>query len=107
MPLPDIIPPSQFSGLIGTPEAPPGVSVGLGHGGSMPVRPDRLPPRKGQGPAGLLRAQPATMSLHVAGKGGGAITGDFVLTAAEVVPVQRAPVENDVEVTAIHGHMPG
>jgi hypothetical protein len=45
--------------------------------------------------------------LQAAGGGRGAVTGDFVLTAAEVVPVQRALVENGIEVTAIHNHMLG
>lgn len=45
------------------------------------------------------------LNLQPAGNGKGAITGDFVLTADEVVPVQRALLENGIEVTAIHGHM--
>ncbi|MCO6415838.1 DUF1259 domain-containing protein [Siccirubricoccus sp. KC 17139] len=45
------------------------------------------------------------INLQAAGNGKGAITGDFVLTAAEVVPVQRALVEHGIEVTAIHSHM--
>ena len=45
------------------------------------------------------------INLQAAGNGKGAITGDFVLTAEEVVPVQRALVENGIEVTAIHNHM--
>ena len=45
--------------------------------------------------------------LPAAGGGKAAITGDFVLTADEVVPVQRALVENGIEVTAIHNHMLG
>ncbi|MFC7540350.1 DUF1259 domain-containing protein [Siccirubricoccus deserti] len=40
-------------------------------------------------------------------RGRAATTGDFVLTADEVVPVQRALVENGIEVTAIHNHMLG
>jgi hypothetical protein len=47
------------------------------------------------------------INLQAAGNGKGAITGDFVLTAEEVVPVQRALVENGIEVTAIHNHMLG
>jgi hypothetical protein len=47
------------------------------------------------------------INLQAAGNGKGAITGDFVLTANEVVPVQRALVENGIEVTAIHTHMIG
>jgi hypothetical protein len=45
------------------------------------------------------------INLQAAGNGKGAITGDFVLTAEEVVPVQRALVEHGIEVTAIHNHM--
>src|SRR4051812_48365504 len=45
------------------------------------------------------------INLQAAGNGRGAVTGDFVLTAAEVVPVQRALVEHGIEVTAIHNHM--
>jgi hypothetical protein len=44
------------------------------------------------------------INLQAAGNGRGAVTGDFVLTAAEVVPVQRALVEHGIEVTAIHNH---
>ena len=39
------------------------------------------------------------------GGGKAAITGDFVLTAAEVNPVLRALRENGIEVTALHNHM--
>ncbi|TPG40694.1 DUF1259 domain-containing protein [Roseomonas nepalensis] len=45
------------------------------------------------------------INLQAAGNRKGAITGDFVLTAEEVVPVQRALMENGIEVTAIHNHM--
>jgi hypothetical protein len=55
-----------------------------------------VPPAMGLGTA---------INLQAAGSGKGAITGDFVLTADEVVPVQRALVENGIEVTAIHTHM--
>ena len=55
-----------------------------------------VPPAMGVGTA---------INLQAAGNGKGAITGDFVLTADEVVPVQRALVENGIEVTAIHTHM--
>ncbi|MDB5376158.1 MAG: hypothetical protein JWR00_604, partial [Rubritepida sp.] len=47
------------------------------------------------------------INLQAAGNGRGAITGDFVLTTGEVVPVQRALIENGIEVTAIHSHMIG
>jgi Domain of Unknown Function (DUF1259) len=39
------------------------------------------------------------------GNGRAAITGDFVLTAAEVNPVLRALRQNGIEVTALHNHM--
>lgn len=61
------------------------------HGGDVP-------PAMGVGTA---------INLQAAGNGKGAITGDFVLTANEVVPVQRALMENGIEVTAIHTHMIG
>ncbi|MDO9713666.1 DUF1259 domain-containing protein [Paracraurococcus lichenis] len=57
-----------------------------------------VPPAMGLGTA---------INLQAAGNGKGAITGDFVLAAAEVVPVQRALIENGIEVTAIHSHMIG
>ena len=47
------------------------------------------------------------INLQAAGNGRGAVTGDFVLTADEVVPVQRALVEHGIEVTSIHNHMLG
>jgi hypothetical protein len=56
---------------------------------------------------------PAAMGLSTvinvqpAGGGRAAVTGDFVLTEAEVVPVQRALLEGGIEVTAIHNHMLG
>ncbi|GGC68382.1 hypothetical protein GCM10011504_52970 [Siccirubricoccus deserti] len=50
---------------------------------------------------------PTVINFQAAGGGRAATTGDFVLTADEVVPVQRALVENGIEVTAIHNHMLG
>jgi hypothetical protein len=55
-----------------------------------------VPPAMGLGTA---------INLQAAGNGKGAITGDFVLAGSEVVPVQRALMENGIEVTAIHSHM--
>lgn len=55
-----------------------------------------VPPALGLGTA---------INVQAAGNGKAAITGDFVLTANEVVPVQRALLENGIEVTAIHNHM--
>jgi hypothetical protein len=37
--------------------------------------------------------------------GKAAITGDFVLTAAEVTPVMRMLRDNGIDVTALHNHM--
>jgi hypothetical protein len=54
---------------------------------------------------------PPSMGLATAinfqptGGGKAAITGDFVLIAAEVNPVIRALRENGIEVTAVHSHM--
>jgi hypothetical protein len=45
------------------------------------------------------------MNFQPTGNGKAAITGDFVLTAAEVNPVLRALRENGIEVTALHNHM--
>lgn len=45
------------------------------------------------------------INFQAAGGGRAAITGDFVLTANEVVPVQRALLEHGIEVTALHSHM--
>ena len=55
-----------------------------------------VPPAMGLGTA---------INLQAAGNGKGAITGDFVLLPSEVVPVQRALIENGIEVTALHSHM--
>jgi Domain of Unknown Function (DUF1259) len=48
-----------------------------------------------------------TINFQAPGGGKAAATGDFVLTASVVVPVQRALVENGIEVTALHNHMLG
>ncbi|MEQ1692004.1 MAG: DUF1259 domain-containing protein [Gemmatimonas sp.] len=54
---------------------------------------------------------PAVMGLGTAinfqptGDGKAAITGDFVLTAAEVNPVIRALRDGDIEVTSLHNHL--
>ena len=55
-----------------------------------------LPPAMGTAEA--INFQPT-------GDGKAAITGDFVLTAAEVNPVLRTLRENGIEVTALHNHM--
>ena len=55
-----------------------------------------IPPAMGLGQA-----------INFQGTGGGkaAITGDFVLVAAEVAPVIKALRANGIEVTALHSHM--
>jgi len=45
------------------------------------------------------------INFQSTGDGKAAITGDFVLTAAEVNPVLRTLRENGIEVTALHSHM--
>ena len=52
-------------------------------------------------------AMGVAQAINFQGTGGGkaAITGDFVLTAAEVNPVIKALRDNGIEVTALHSHM--
>jgi len=45
------------------------------------------------------------INFQPTGSGKAAITGDFVLTAAEVTPVMRTLRENGIDVTALHNHM--
>ncbi|QJR38095.1 DUF1259 domain-containing protein [Gemmatimonas groenlandica] len=45
------------------------------------------------------------MNFQPTGGGKAAITGDFVMTAAEVNPVIRALRDHGIEVTALHSHM--
>jgi hypothetical protein len=45
------------------------------------------------------------INFQPTGSGRAAITGDFVLTAAEVDPVLRALRAGGIEVTALHNHM--
>jgi hypothetical protein len=45
------------------------------------------------------------VNFQPTGEGKAAITGDFVLLAAEVTPVLKALRENGMEVTAVHNHM--
>lgn len=55
----------------------------------------------------LPEAMGSAVAINFQPTGGGkaAITGDFVLTAAEVNPVLRALRGNGIEVTAVHNHM--
>lgn len=53
----------------------------------------------------LLRWGRPTINFQATGGGKAAITGDFVLTAAEVTPVMRTLRENGIDVTALHSHM--
>jgi hypothetical protein len=45
------------------------------------------------------------INFQPTGGGKAAITGDFVATAKEVVPLLKALRSNDIEVTAVHNHM--
>jgi hypothetical protein len=45
------------------------------------------------------------INFQPTGGGKAAITGDFVLRAAEVNPVIRALRDHGIEVTALHSHM--
>jgi Domain of Unknown Function (DUF1259) len=54
-------------------------------------------------PAPLGSAE--AINFQPTGGGKAAITGDFVLTAAEVTPVMRTLRENGIDVTALHNHM--
>jgi hypothetical protein len=45
------------------------------------------------------------LNFQSTGAGNAAITGDFVLRAAEVNPVLRVLRERGIEVTAVHNHM--
>lgn len=47
------------------------------------------------------------INFQPTGSGRAAITGDFVMTTAEVNPVIRALRDNGIEVTALHSHMLG
>jgi hypothetical protein len=47
------------------------------------------------------------INFEPAGDGRAATTGDFVLTEAEVVPVQQELLAHGIEVTALHSHMLG
>lgn len=46
-----------------------------------------------------------SINFQPTGNGKAAITGDFVLTAAEVSPVMRTLRDNGIDVTALHNHM--
>jgi biotin operon repressor len=46
-----------------------------------------------------------SINFQPTGGGKAAITGDFVLTAAEVTPVMRTLRDNGIDVTALHNHM--
>ncbi len=48
-----------------------------------------------------------SINFQPTGAGRAAITGDFVLTTEEVIPVERALREHGIEVTALHSHMLG
>ncbi len=53
------------------------------------------------GPLGMATA----INFQPTGNAKAAITGDFVLSAAEVNPVLRILRQSGIEVTALHSHM--
>lgn len=59
----------------------------------------------GNMPAPASMGTATAINFQPTGGGKAAITGDFVLTAAEVDPVLRALRSNGIEVTALHNHM--
>jgi hypothetical protein len=67
-------------------------------------------PRKDTIRAGAMAIPPPlgvanAINFQPTGDGKAAITGDFVLTAAEVTPVLKALLANNIDVTALHSHM--
>jgi len=67
---------------------------------AQPVREHGMEVPPSMGLATSLNFQPT-------GGGRAAITGDFVLTTDEVIPVTRALRQNGIQVTALHSHMLG
>jgi hypothetical protein len=87
------------------------VARALGHAGranggvyqvSVP-RPETI--RDGGMPVPSAMGVATAINFQPTGGGRAAITGDFVLTAAEVNPVIRALRENGIEVTSVHNHL--
>lgn len=66
-------------------------------------RPERISEEGHDVPAAMGVA--TAINFQPTGGGKAAITGDFVLLAAEVNPVIRALRENGIEITALHSHM--
>ncbi|WP_245841906.1 DUF1259 domain-containing protein [Sphingomonas lenta] len=62
-------------------------------------------PTDGGRPAPASMGTATAINFQPTGSGRAAITGDFVLTAAEVDPVLRELRTNAIEVTALHNHM--
>jgi hypothetical protein len=61
--------------------------------------------RDGGMPAPASMGTATAINFQPTGSGRAAITGDFVVTAAEVDPVLRALRASGIEVTALHNHM--
>ena len=79
---------------------------GTPNGGVLGFTIPRADPIKEHGttiPAGM--GMGTVINFQPTGGGKAAITGDFVLTAAEVNPVLKTLRENGIEVTALHSHM--
>jgi hypothetical protein len=91
---------AQIEGIIG--------SKGQANGGVLQFNVPRSAPVTMEGmamapvcPLGVAEA----INFQPTGGGKAAITGDFVLTGAEVNPVLKALRANGIDVTALHSHM--
>jgi hypothetical protein len=87
------------------------IEQGLGHKGQMNGRVYQVSvPRAEPVLENGMEVPPAmgsaiAINFQPAGEGRAAVTGDFVLIAAEVNPVLQALREHGIEVTALHNHM--
>jgi len=70
--------------------------IGIPRADSIKAHGMAIPPPMGSAEA---------INFQSTGGGKAAITGDFVLTAAEVTPVMRTLRDNGIDVTALHNHM--
>lgn len=74
------------------------VSVGVPRPEEISMQSFAVPPAMGVA---------TSLNFQSAGRGTIATTGDFVLVASEVTPVERALAAHAIDVTAIHSHMVG
>lgn len=89
---------AAIDGIMGGKGKPNGGVYQFGFPRAEKLSDSGMPAPASMGTATALNFQPT-------GGGKAAITGDFVLTAAEVDPVLRALRSNGIEVTALHNHM--